>query len=113
MAGTGEARERVIIAGRPERVAVARAFTAGVLGRRHPLGDTAVLLLSELVTSSVRHSDSGLPGQTVTVPVLRAGEVIRAEVTDRGGATVPVLRPGNSEAEGNRGLHLVDSLAAR
>jgi anti-sigma regulatory factor (Ser/Thr protein kinase) len=113
MAGAREARESVIIAGRPERVAVARAFAAGVLGRRHPLGDTAVLLLSELVTNSMRHSDSGRPGQTVTVTVLQAGEVIRVEVTDCGGATVPVLRPGNAAAEGGRGLHLVDSLATR
>jgi hypothetical protein len=63
--GGQAARESVTIAGRPERVAVARPFAAAVLGRRHPHGETAVLLLSELVTNSVRHSGSGLPGQTV------------------------------------------------
>jgi anti-sigma regulatory factor (Ser/Thr protein kinase) len=72
-----------------------------------------VLLLSELVTNSVRHSGSGLPGQRVTVTVLSEGEVIRVEVTDRSGVTVPVLRPADSGAEGGRGLYLVDSLAAR
>ena len=113
MAGAAAARESVTIAGRPECVAVARAFAATVLGRRHPAVDTAVLLLSELVTNSVRHSGSGLPGQTVTVTVLREGEVVRVEVTDRSGATVPVLRPADSGAEGGRGLYLVDSLAAR
>jgi anti-sigma regulatory factor (Ser/Thr protein kinase) len=61
----------------------------------------------------VRHSGSGLPGQTVTVTVLREGEVVRVEVIDRSGATVPVLRAADSGAEGGRGLYLVDSLAAR
>ena len=102
------------IAGRPERVAVARAFAAAVLGRQHPAGETAVLLLSELVTNSVRHSASGLPGLTVTVTVLSDDEVTQVQVTDRSGATVPTLRPGISGTEdGGRGLYLVDSLAAR
>jgi anti-sigma regulatory factor (Ser/Thr protein kinase) len=113
MAGAAAVRESVTIAGRPERVAVARAFVATILSRQHPAVNTAVLLLSELVTNSVRHSNSGLPGQMVTVTVLREGEVVRVEVTDRSGATVPVLGPADSGAEGGRGLHLVDSLAAR
>src|SRR5689334_10136416 len=48
MAETQAACESVTIAGRPDRVAVARAFAAAVLGRQHPQRDTAVLLLSEL-----------------------------------------------------------------
>lgn len=99
MAGAAAARECVTIAGRPERVAVARAFAAAVLGRRHPEGETAVLLLSELVTNSVRHSASRLPGQTITVTVLGDGKVIRIEVTDRSGAAVPALRSRYAEAE--------------
>jgi hypothetical protein len=47
------------------------------------------------------------------VTVLIVGEVVRVEVTDRSGATIPVLRPGDSEAEGSRGLYLVEALAAR
>jgi two-component sensor histidine kinase len=35
----------------------------------------AVLLVSELVTNSVRHSASRLPGQTITVTVRSGGEV--------------------------------------
>jgi anti-sigma regulatory factor (Ser/Thr protein kinase) len=110
----GAAGESVTIAGRPERVAVARAFAAAVLGRQHPAGETAVLLVSELVTNSVRHSASGLPGRMVTVTVLSAGDVTRVQVTDMSGATVPALRPGvPGLAGGGRGLHLVDELAAR
>ena len=97
MAGAAT-RESVTIAGRPERVAVARAFAAAVLGRQHPDGDTAVLLHSESVTNSVRHSRSGLPGQTVTVTVVSEDEVIHVEVTDRSGVTLPALRPGGSGA---------------
>jgi anti-sigma regulatory factor (Ser/Thr protein kinase) len=110
----GAAGESVTIAGRPERVAVARAFAAAVLGCQHPAGETAVLLVSELVTNSVRHSASGLPGRMVTVTVLSVGDVTRVQVTDLSGATVPALRtdvPGL--AGGGRGLHLVDALAAR
>jgi anti-sigma regulatory factor (Ser/Thr protein kinase) len=89
-------------------------FAAAVLGRQHPAEETAVLLLSELITNSVRHSASGLPGRTVTVTVLSSGEVTRVQVTDQSGATVPELRSGVSgTAAGGRGLYLVDSLAAR
>jgi anti-sigma regulatory factor (Ser/Thr protein kinase) len=73
-----------------------------------------VLLLSELVTNSVRHSASGLPGRTVTVTVLSGGDVTRVQVTDMSGTTVPALRhPVSGMAGGGRGLHLVDALAAR
>jgi anti-sigma regulatory factor (Ser/Thr protein kinase) len=113
MAGAVAARESLTIAGRPERVAVARAFAAAVLGRENRERETAVLLLSELVTNSVRHSGSRLPGQTITVTVFSDGKVIRVEVTDRSGATIPALRSGDAEAEGGRGLYLVDTLAAR
>jgi anti-sigma regulatory factor (Ser/Thr protein kinase) len=112
MAGVA-AGESVTVAGRPERVAVARAFAAAVLGRQHPAGETVVLLVSELVTNSVRHSASGRPGRTVTVTVLSSGEVTRVQVTDLSGTTVPALRPGVASMEGGRGLHLVDALAAR
>jgi len=113
MVGAAQARESVTVAGRPERVAVARAFVAAVLGRQHPQGETAVLLLSELVTNSVLYSGSSLPGQTITVTVVSVGEVIRVEVTDRSGESVPTLRSSDSHTEGSRGLCLVEALAAR
>lgn len=72
-----------------------------------------MLLVSELVTNSVRHSASGRPDRTVTVTVLSSGELIRVQVTDVSGTTVPALRPRVSGMEGGRGLHLVDALAAR
>lgn len=43
---------------------VARVFVGAVLDQKHPCGDVAVLLASELFGTSVRLSDSGLPGET-------------------------------------------------
>ena len=112
MSGTG-VRESMTILALPEQVRVARAFVAGVLGSSHGRADVAVLLASELVTNSVRHSGSAVPGGQVTVTVTTRGDDVRVEVTDRGAGGVPVLLPAAGEAEGNRGLHLVEALAAR
>jgi len=108
--------QSMTIAAVPEQVRVARAFVAAVLGRSHPHGDVALLLASELVTNSVRHSGSAVPGGLVTVAVAAGDGRIRVEVTDRSGDSVPVLLPVarvGGEAEGSRGMRLVDALAAR
>ena len=73
----------------------------------------AVLLASELVTNSVRHSGSAVPGGRVTVTVTTRGHDVRVEVTDRGADGVPALLPAAGEAEGSRGLRLVEALATR
>jgi serine/threonine-protein kinase RsbW len=99
--------------GRAERARVARAFVDGVLGPGHPCGDVATLLVDELFVNSIRHSGSAAPGETVTVAVKTANDVIRVEVTDLSGPGVPQLRPSGGEAEDGRGLHLVARLAAR
>jgi hypothetical protein len=85
-------RETVTLAGRAERAWLARAFVEGVLGPGHPCGDVAALLVGELFSNSLRHSGSGAPGETVTVAVKTAGDVIRVEVTDRSGPGVPEPR---------------------
>jgi anti-sigma regulatory factor (Ser/Thr protein kinase) len=94
-------------------VRVARTFTAEVLGRGHSCGEAAVLLVSELFSNSLRHSQSGAPGGTVTITVTAGGGIVRVEVTDRSGSGVPELRPSGREAEGGRGLLLVEGLAAQ
>ncbi|MCW2935798.1 MAG: putative anti-sigma regulatory factor, serine/threonine protein kinase [Actinomycetia bacterium] len=106
-------RESVSVAGRPERARVVRAFVGAVLGPGHPGGDDAVLLVSELFGNSLRHSGSGLPGETVTVTVAARTGVVRVEVTDRSGPGVPELRPACDDAEDGRGLGLVATLAAQ
>jgi anti-sigma regulatory factor (Ser/Thr protein kinase) len=108
--------ESVTIAAVPERVGVARAFVAAMLGGSHPCNDVAVLLAGELVTNSVLHSGSAVPGGLVTVAVAICVGGVRVEVTDRSGDGAPVLLPAafaDGDAEGRRGLGLVDACAAR
>lgn len=109
----GAVRESMTVAGRADRVRVARAFVGGVLGPGHPCGDDAVLLVSELFGNSVRHSGSGAAGETVTVAVRATDRVVRVEVTDRSDPGVPELRPAGRDAEGGHGLQLVAGLATR
>jgi anti-sigma regulatory factor (Ser/Thr protein kinase) len=106
-------RESITLAGRAERVRAARGFVGAVLGPRHPCTEVSVLLVSELFSNSLRHSESGAPGGTVTIAVTAGGGVIRVEVTDRSGSGVPALRPAGGAAEGGRGLRLVAELAAQ
>jgi anti-sigma regulatory factor (Ser/Thr protein kinase) len=82
---TGVVRETMTLAGRADRARVARAFVDGLLGPGHPRGDIATLLVDELFANSIRHSGSGAPGETVTVAVKTADDVIRVEVTDLSG----------------------------
>ena len=72
-----------------------------------------MLLASELFTNSLRHSGSGLPGETVTVTVTARTGAVRVEVADRSGPGVPELRPAGSDAEDGRGLGIVERLADR
>ena len=107
-------RASLSVPGHPDQVRDARAFTSKTLGDDHPCASVAVLLVSELVTNSVLHSDSRLPGGTVTVTVTGTADLARVEVRDAGGTSVPFLkRAGDVAAEGGHGLRLVDYLAAR
>lgn len=76
------------------------------------LFECAELLLSELVTNSVRHSGVGARGY-ITVSVSVDGSVLRAEVADSGvGFDAAVRKPTGTQTSGY-GLYLVQSLAAR
>jgi anti-sigma regulatory factor (Ser/Thr protein kinase) len=96
----------------PEHVHAARSFTGLVLGV-HDIDDDGIasLLVSELVTNSVLHSDSAKPGGTVTITVAVAPGEVLIEVTDNGGGGEPVPRDAGDEGENGRGLHLVRELA--
>jgi anti-sigma regulatory factor (Ser/Thr protein kinase) len=102
--------------GHAEEVPRARAFIARVLAAQELGTDLACLLGSELVTNAVRHSQSRLPGGTVTVTVTVSasrGEVL-VEVTDDGGSAWPVIREDRDPcAEDGRGLVLVAQLSTR
>lgn len=107
-------RASLTVPGQPEQVHAARAFVGQTLGAVHPCGAIAVLLVSELVTNSVLHSDSRHPGKTITITVIGIPEGVRIEVLDAGGASVPFLGHGGGDlAEHGRGLRLVSELSAR
>jgi anti-sigma regulatory factor (Ser/Thr protein kinase) len=103
--------------GLPESATVARQLTRQLLGDDHPVADTAMLLMSELVTNSVMHSRSRRPGGTVTIAVCAGPTSVLIQVRDDGGPSEPQLpaaRGGAGRASGAEhgyGLLLVDALA--
>lgn len=70
------------------------------------------LLVSELVTNSVRHSDMPPPG-TVGLDVSVDAETIRVEIRDRGPGFDPRPRRAGQSKAGGWGLFLVERLADR
>lgn len=70
--------------------------------------EDARLLLTELVTNSVRHGD----GDQVRVILDRRGpDRLRVEVVDDGHGFLPIARAAGRTEEGGWGLHLVERLA--
>jgi serine/threonine-protein kinase RsbW len=103
----------VTIPGSPEQVWRIRAFIARILDRLPGVDrDAATLLVSELVTNAIQHTDSGAPGGRVTVVVIEADAGVLVEVGDDGSAGAPVVRSDLYAADGH-GLFLVQRLAAQ
>ncbi len=71
------------------------------------LTDSAVLLVSEVVTNGVRHAGTGLR-LTMTRPAI---DRVRIAVTDWAPRAGVQLRESSRDAEGGRGLFLVDHLS--
>ena len=95
----------------PETVggaAEGRAFTAAVLaGLPDPVGQDAVLLVSELISNAYRYADGPRRLRLFT-----STQLVRAEVSD-GSPWPPVPREPATDQLGGRGVFLVDRLAAR
>jgi anti-sigma regulatory factor (Ser/Thr protein kinase) len=104
-----------VLPGTADSAAAARQLTRDLIGSGHPALDTAMLLASELVTNSVTHSLSGLPGGTVTLAVSTGSASVLIQVRDDGGLTEPrvvATQPaGADRAEHGYGLLLVAALA--
>jgi len=104
-----------VLPGTADSAAAARQLTRDLLGPLNPALDTAMLLVSELVTNSVTHSRSGLPGGTVTVAVSMGSAGVLIQVRDDGGLTEPRVAAtppaGSEDAEHGYGLLLVAALA--
>ncbi|WP_440100386.1 ATP-binding protein [Streptosporangium sp. H16] len=101
-------------AGTPCSVATVRAWARHLLTGRvaDAALDDVVLLLSEVVTNSVVHSDSGhAPEGSVTVCLGLGAGMVHAEVIDDGSATsLPFVRAAAPDSDGGRGLLLVEAM---
>ncbi|MEU8038766.1 ATP-binding protein [Streptosporangium sp. NPDC049078] len=99
----------------PHSVATVRAWARHLLHTRITATalDDVVLLLSEVVTNSVVHSDSGRTATgSVTVCLGLGGNMVHAEVIDDGSATsLPFVRATDLDSDGGRGLLLVEAMA--
>jgi anti-sigma regulatory factor (Ser/Thr protein kinase) len=92
-----------------------RRFLERVL-RHHPAQDTALLVVSELVTNAVRHSRSGRIGGIVTMTATVAPAEVAIRVTDEGpwatAPSVPAIPDDTTTwEEHGRGLHIVSCCA--
>jgi anti-sigma regulatory factor (Ser/Thr protein kinase) len=95
----------------PESAAAARRAVEGGLALEGETLETVKLLVSELVTNSVRHA--GLPsGAEIALRARVGGGLVRVEVCDTGRGFDPADRAEPSEA-GGWGLRLVEALADR
>ncbi|MFF1477652.1 ATP-binding protein [Streptomyces sp. NPDC058301] len=73
------------------------------------MAETAVLLLSELMTNAVRHARVPV-GRDVVARCVLGGDIFRVEVIDAN-ATLPCPRPAGPDDESGRGLALVEALS--
>jgi anti-sigma regulatory factor (Ser/Thr protein kinase) len=92
----------------PESVTAARRFATGVLRQLSPeVTATVELLVSELATNCIRHTDSAFD-----LTIIQAGREIRVEATDYDDAGKPTMRSPKPADPSGRGLRIVDALAA-
>ncbi|MER8068928.1 ATP-binding protein [Streptomyces sp. NPDC094034] len=92
----------------PRSVGRAREVLHTQVGLPGDPGETAALLLSELVTNALRHGSP--PGREIAVTLERADGLLRLEVEDAGDY-LPRPRTPDLEDECGRGLALVAALA--
>ncbi|WP_432097636.1 ATP-binding protein [Streptomyces sp. bgisy100] len=93
----------------PGSAAIARRLVHVALAawRLEELDEAAALIVSELVTNSVRHARSNSIRITVTRPEMMR---VRIGVVDKS-QQFPVPRESSAEDEGGRGLTLVETLS--
>jgi len=104
---------RRTFSGCPDQVRTVRRYVQTVLGGI-PATDTAVLLVSELATNAVCHTNSGTRGGgSFEVAILRTGSAVRIEVRDGGACQEPLAQQTSEGEETGRGLELVIALATR
>lgn len=91
----------------PESVTAARHFATQVLGPTPTeVAETVELMVSELATNCIRHTDSGFD-----LTIVRGEREIRVEATDHSGGKPTMQSPKPTDPSG-RGLQIVDMLSA-
>ena len=106
-------RFEVVVASGIDAPSAARAAVAAWLSPQVPdeVLDDAQLLVSELVTNSVRHAPLAA-GSAIGVSVEVLDDVVRVEVEDTGDVAIGAVAP-DRERGGGFGLYLVETLAQR
>jgi anti-sigma regulatory factor (Ser/Thr protein kinase) len=97
----------------PRQVAEARRFVADALARGSQLRETARLLVSETVTSTLDQAQFGMGDGTFEIAYAVVDGRLRVEVSDDGGPARLRRRIHDVHAEHGRGLRLVQTLASR
>ena len=91
----------------PESVPAARRFaTSALRGVSADTLEAIELMVSELATNCIRHTDSGFE-----LTITRTGGDIRVEATDGAGGTPEMRSPKPTDPSG-RGLKIIDMLSA-
>jgi anti-sigma regulatory factor (Ser/Thr protein kinase) len=116
---------RIELSAAPAAVRCARRWAAGRLAPAGPadLVDTAVLLVSELVTNAVHAScaascaaahdgECADPGR-IELSITRTSDTVRIEVADCAAGSLPTLAGHASDREGGRGMQVIDALSQR
>ena len=92
----------------PQSVPAARRFaTSALSGASQETLEAVELMVSELATNCIRHTDSGFD-----LTIICSGQDIRVEATDHAGGTPTMRSPQPTDPSG-RGLKIVDMLSAR
>lgn len=90
-----------------QSVPAARRFATSVLrGASTEILEAVELMVSELATNCIRHTNSGFD-----LTIIRSGPEIRVEATDHAGGTPTMRSPKPTEPSG-RGLKIIDMLSA-
>ena len=97
----------------PDQVAAARQFVAEALARGSELRETARLLVSETVTSTLDQAPSGIGDGAFEIAYANVDGRLRVEVSDDGGPARLRRRIHDIHAERGPGLRLVQTLASR
>jgi anti-sigma regulatory factor (Ser/Thr protein kinase) len=91
----------------PQSVPAARRFATSALhGASSETLEAVELMVSELATNCIRHTDSGFD-----LKITRRGPDIRVEATDHAGGTPTMRSPKPTDPSG-RGLKIIDMLSA-